>query len=90
MAPKKKGKKKSAPKTTDPKPVAPRFAAWIEKVGPTKVAGLLGVTRFNVYGWLRYANGEDGGYRPDPSRLASIIRESEGTLTAADIYPEQV
>jgi hypothetical protein len=80
-------KKKAAKKKTEP--VAPRFAAWIEKTGKTKVAALLDVTRFNVYGWLRYALGEEGGYRPDPSRLAAIIRASEGTLTAADIYPEQ-
>lgn len=80
-----------AAKKTKKKPtaVAPRFLKWIDDTGPTKVAELLGVTRFNVYGWRRYAAGEEGGYRPDPGRLAAIIRVSVGALTAADIYPEQ-
>jgi hypothetical protein len=81
--------KKTRKKKNEADPIAPRFAKWITDTGPTKVAELLGVTRFNVYGWLRYAKGEKDGYRPDPSRLASLIRVSNGTLSAADIYPEQ-
>lgn len=68
---------------------APRFAKWIDDTGAQEIATALGVSRYSVYGWRRYANGEDNGYRPDPDRLGSIIRLSAGALTSADIYPEQ-
>lgn len=76
-------------KAAKPEIRAPRFAKWIEDVGVNKVAVELGVSRYAVYGWLRYAKGEPGGYRPDPDRLGPIVRLSAGTLTSADIYPEQ-
>ncbi len=68
---------------------APRFAKWINDTGAQTIATSLGVTRFAVNGWRRYAEGLTGGYRPDPDRLGSIIRLSGGALTSADIYPEQ-
>ncbi len=77
-------KKKAKPKIT-----APRFAKWIKDTGAAKIATDLGISRFAVNGWRRYAEGLPDGYRPDPNRLASIIRLSAGTLTSADIYPEQ-
>ncbi len=64
----------------------PAFVKFIDTYGAKALAETLEVTVWAIYGWRKGALGEPGGSRPDPSRMAAIIKASGGTLSAAVIY----
>lgn len=76
-----------------PKPApakgAAKFAQWLEGYGEEKLAEDLGVSKWTVYKWRQYAQGQPNGAAPRPKHLARLLELSKGKLKPADIYPKE-
>lgn len=74
---------KTAPK------VAAKFAEWIRKYGEEALAKELGVSKWTVFKWRQYAEGQENGAAPRPKHLAKLLELGKGKLKPADIYPHE-
>lgn len=72
---------------TAPPAFAPKFGKWIRDTGEDEIAKALGVSKWTVFKWRQYADGQDNGVAPKSKYLAEILKFADGKLKAGDVYP---
>ncbi len=74
---------------TPPAKGAAKFAEWLKKYGEEKLAEALDVSKWTVYKWRQYAEGQENGAAPRPKHLSKLLELAKGKLKASDIYPAE-